>query len=340
MAKRKLTRRQQWRIAKIQAEKAERAEKKQRRLEDDIDSTSLGPEQNGLVIAHYGSLVAIESEQKPVTVKRCHIRANIDSLVTGDRVVWQDSESLGVVVARLPRSSVLSRPDNFYNLKPVAANIDNIIIVFSPLPLPHQDLLDRYLVAAEAAGIAPLLLLNKTDLVDEHNKDKINTMIELYRQLGYPVIQTSTISGNGITELKEFLKTRTCVFVGQSGVGKSSLVNHLLPETLADVGALSAKSGLGQHTTTTAVLYHFREGGNLIDSPGIREFALWHIPPEDLLENFIEVRPFIGHCKFSDCQHQQEPGCAILAAVSDGRINPRRLESYRKILRALKDWNQ
>lgn len=339
MAKRKLTRRQQWRIAKIQAEKTRRAEKKQLQQAQELENTTLGPEQNGLVISHYGSTVAVESEADPGQIKRCHVRANIDNLVTGDRVVWQDSESLGVIVARHPRRSELSRPDNYHKLKPVAANIDNIIIVFSPLPAPHQDLLDRYLVAAEAAGITPVLLLNKTDLLDDSNRENIEQLVSLYEKLGYPLLRCSTKDGSGMAALKAFLKSRTCVFVGQSGVGKSSLINHLLPENRAEVAPVSEKSGLGQHTTTTAVLYHFREGGQLIDSPGIREFALWHIPPEALLPNFIEFKPFIGHCKFSDCRHQQEPGCAILAALEAGQIDPRRLESYRKILQALQDWN-
>ncbi|MCB1616793.1 MAG: small ribosomal subunit biogenesis GTPase RsgA [Pseudomonadales bacterium] len=338
MSKRKLTRRQAWRIAKIQEEKTRRATKKQQQLDENINASSLGPEQNGLVIAHYGNSVAVESETHPVTTKRCHVRANIENLVTGDRVVWQDSDSLGVVVARHERKSILARPDNYHNLKPVAANIDNIIVVFSPLPVPHQELLDRYLVAAEAARIQPVLLLNKTDLLDKSNLQEINALIELYRSIGYPVLQCSALDGFGIADLKNFLSTRTCVFVGQSGVGKSSLVNYLLPDTDTAVAPISEKSSLGQHTTTTAVLYHFPEGGDLIDSPGIREFALWHINPDELIEQFIEFRPFIGHCKFNDCRHLQEPGCAILAAVADSRINPRRLDSYRKILQALQDW--
>ena len=131
------------------------------------------------------------------------------------------------------------------------------------------------------------------------------------------------------------LKDRTSVFVGQSGVGKSSLINALLPGVDSKVGELSKTHGKGTHTTTTAKLFHFPDGGDLVDSPGIREFGLWHMEREQVLNGFVEFRPYLGGCKFRDCKHQSEPGCAVLAAVEKGKITPRRLASFESIANSL-----
>lgn len=364
MSKRKLTRKQAWRIEKIQQERAARAERKDAKISGYEDESSLGDEQEGLVIAHYGTQVEIQSCEPTVTAisdtvadtdadaeqaqnatqaininedghiqKRCHMRANLGSLVTGDRVIWRDAGSLGVVVAVLPRISELSRPDPHGDMKTVAANIDNILVVIAPLPKPHSFLIDRYLVAAEAIDIKPVIVLNKIDLIDDKNRHIIEDITALYRSLGYEVIEASTTQGNGLDELTAFLRDKTTVFVGQSGVGKSSLINKLLPNQNLRVGALSDSTQRGTHTTTTAQLFHFpsidgQSGGRLIDSPGIREFGLWHMEESTILQGFIELQPHIGTCKFRNCQHKQEPGCAILQAHERGEISERRMSSY------------
>ena len=172
MSKRQLTRRQSWRIEKVQGERAARAAKRESKALDDLEGGDLGPEQTGLVIAHFGVQVEVEAieGENSGQIMRCHLRANLPQLVTGDRVVWRaGNQGTGVIVAQLPRHSELCRPDTRNQLKPVAANVDLIVIVFAPLPHPHANLIDRYLVAAEHAGIQPLLLLNKADLVDEEN---------------------------------------------------------------------------------------------------------------------------------------------------------------------------
>jgi len=342
MSKRKLTRKQAWRIDKIQQERAARAEKKEAHIATETTEGNLGIEQEGLVIAHYGTQVEIQAipqteedyaQIESLATKRCHMRANLGSLVTGDRVIWRDADELGVVVAVLPRSSALSRPDPHGDMKTVAANIDNILVVIAPLPRPHSFLIDRYLVAAEAINIKPVIVINKMDLVDDKNRHIINDLMELYRGLSYTVIEASTTLGNGLDALTEFLQGKTTVFVGQSGVGKSSLINQLLPGKNLRVGALSTSTQRGTHTTTTAQLFHFpsingNDGGRLIDSPGIRELGLWHIDEHTLLSGFIELAPFFGQCKFRDCQHKQEPKCAILKAHEDGHIGERRMASY------------
>ncbi len=270
MAKRHLTRRQSWRIEKIQEERAARAARRESRAVEELEGGDLGPEQTGQVIAHFGVQVEVESADGQVS--RCHLRANLPALVTGDQVVWRaGNQGIGVIVAQLPRRSELCRPDMRGLLKPVAANVDRIVIVFAPRPEPHANLIDRYLIAAEHAGIQPLLLLNKADLVDESNAEGIDALLNVYRTLGY----------------------------------------------------------------TTARLFHFPGGGDLIDSPGIREFGLGHVSRDDVEAGFIEFRDLLGHCRFRDCKHDREPGCALLQALEDGRIMPQRMASYRHILASM-----
>ncbi|MFV1872696.1 MAG: small ribosomal subunit biogenesis GTPase RsgA [Oleiphilus sp.] len=341
MSKRKLNRRQKWRIEKIQAEKVARANKLDKKLSEDYQASDLGEEQTGLVIAHYGQLLDIEplTEGADKTIHRCHVRANVDALVTGDVVVWRPgSNQSGVIETRLERKSLLQRPDNYGLLKPVAANIDRILIVVATEPTPHANLIDRYLVAAETLNIKPALLFNKSDLITDENRDEIHQLCQTYEDLGYEVLKTSAYEvAHCEGELLDWLKHHTSVFVGQSGVGKSSLIRSILGDQTIKVGALSELSRKGTHTTTTAKLFHIPGGGQLVDSPGIREFGLWHINESELLEGFIELRPHIGYCRFRDCKHKSEPKCAILDAVEKGEISAARIASYRRILDTLND---
>lgn len=331
MAKRTLTRRQNWRIGKIQEERAARANKREERLLQELEGGELGPEQEGLVIAHFGVQVEVEAEDGQRV--RCHIRANLPALVTGDQVVWRAAnQGAGVIVAQLPRRSELCRPDMRGVLKPVAANVDQIIVVFAPLPEPHANLIDRYLVAASHAGIEPLLLLNKSDLLEGEYGGKARDLLATYRKLGYRILAVSAEQGHELEQLQQQLAGNTSVFAGQSGVGKSSLVNRLLPGADMAVGALSELTQKGTHTTTTARLFHFPGGGRLIDSPGIREFGLGHVDVADVEAGFIEFGPFLGRCRFRNCSHEHEPGCALLQAIEDGEISQPRLNSFRMLL--------
>ncbi|MCH9690955.1 MAG: small ribosomal subunit biogenesis GTPase RsgA [Gammaproteobacteria bacterium] len=332
MGKRKLNRRQQWRIEKLQQEREARARKRGEVVDEALEAGDLGAEQLGLVIANYGTQVLVEGEATGLR-QRCFVRANIATLVAGDRVAWRSAMDVatdvcGVVTARLSRHSKLQRPDRYGDLKTVAANIDRIVIVIAPYPKPFASVLDRYLVAAEASGIAPLLLLNKIDLLDSELEPALEALLAPYRQLGYPIMRLSTRTGAGLPQLLALLAEGTSVFVGQSGVGKSSLVNSLLPGVDVRTGVLSGSAQKGAHTTTAAELFHLPGGGYLIDSPGIREFGLWHMSEAALLAGFIEFRPFIGHCRFRDCKHQHEPGCAIDSALKRGDISKQRMESF------------
>lgn len=337
MAKRRLNKQQQWRIKKIQQERAARAAKKEESISEKLDAGDLGPEQQGLVIAHYGQQLDVEALEGKDTGKvlRCFVRANIDSLVTGDKVIWRPgSDNTGVIVARCDRHTLLQRPDNFGALKPVAANIDYIILVIAPEPEPHDNLIDRYLVAAESTDIPVIILLNKTDLVTDENRETIDRLLARYEKLGYRIERTSakTLEGEQAVRVEDLVKGQTSVFVGQSGVGKSSIIQTLLPEASIRVGAVSESTGKGVHTTTTAKLFHLNCGGDLIDSPGIREFGLWHMTPQEIEYGFREIRDLIGHCKFRNCSHMGDPGCAIAQAAEDGRISTERLKSFNRIL--------
>lgn len=335
MAKRRLNKQQHWRIQKVQDERARRAERKERKIDEELSAGTLGEEQQGLIIAHYGQQLdveALEGEHKGQLV-RCHARANLASLVTGDGVVWRPgAEGTGIIIARHDRRTELVRPDNYGQLKPVAANVDQILLVIAPEPEPHANLIDRYLVAAEVTGIPPILLLNKADLPGAQ-APAIVALLHSYEQLGYQVLRTSANHPEAlVAELVPYLRDRTSVFVGQSGVGKSSLIQQLLPAEELRIGALSEGHRKGTHTTTTAKLFHMPLGGRLVDSPGIREFGLWHITEDQLIDGFIDIRGLIGHCRFRNCRHQGEPGCALDEAVRNGKLSPKRRDSFERIL--------
>lgn len=346
MAKRRLTKQQQWRIQKVQDERSKRTSRNSNLTQQAMISGELGGDEQGLIISHFGQQMDVQPLQRDAAenrkLYRCYARANIGALVTGDEVVWRaGTDQTGVIVARKDRHSLLTRPDKFGQLKPVAANIDQILIVIAPEPAPFANLIDRYLVAAETVAIKPSIILNKSDLLTSANQAHIQNLRNIYLKLNYPWVEISSTSMLGLQPLQALLEQRTSIFAGQSGVGKSSIVGTLLPEALPEdkpqVGSLSESARKGTHTTSAARLYSLASGGRIIDSPGIREFGLWHIDEATLTEGFIEFRPYLGQCRFRDCQHKQEPGCALLVAVTEGRIAKQRFESFLHIRTSLSD---
>lgn len=289
-----------------------------------------GPARAGLVIASHGRRVLVEDEDG--NRHSCHQRANLEALVSGDRVQWQADGESGVIIAVEPRSNGLRRPDARGRLRTIAANIDLMLVVIAPVPEPHPNLIDRYLVAAHHEGIEAALILNKRDLLAEN--DPLPGLLSEYGQLGYAVAATGNDDPDA-EALAPLITAKTVVLVGQSGVGKSSLVQRLLPDQDIRVGSLSDAAGKGRHTTTAAELFHLHNGGRLIDSPGIRDFHLTHLPEHEVAEGFREFNAYLGGCRFRDCRHRDEKDCAILAAVAEGLISERRLASYRNIIEGL-----
>ncbi|WP_113627995.1 small ribosomal subunit biogenesis GTPase RsgA [Pectobacterium peruviense] len=335
MSKKKLSKGQQRRVS---ANHQRRLKKTESKVE--WEDSQLGDAQEGIIISRFGMHADVEATDG--VVHRCNIRRTISSLVTGDRVVWRPGhESLagisGIVEAVHPRHSVLTRPDYYDGIKPIAANIDQIVIVSAILPELSLNIIDRYLVACETLDVEPLIVLNKIDLLDDKSRQLVDKSMDIYRALKYRVLMVSSHTQQGISELEQALTDRISIFAGQSGVGKSSLLNALLAlgEERILVNEVSDNSGLGQHTTTASRLYHFPHGGDVIDSPGVREFGLWHLEPEQVTSGFIELREYIGSCKFRDCKHENDPGCAINAARERGDIAKERFDNYHRILESM-----
>lgn len=335
MAKQKLSKGQ---VRRVQANQQRKLRRENRPEPED---SLFGEAQEGQVISRFGQHADIEAADG--SVQRCNLRRTIKSLVTGDRVVWRaalqdngEGRVNGIVEAVHERDSVLTRPDFYDGLKPIAANINQIVIVSAILPELSLNIIDRYLVACETLGVEPLIVLNKIDLLNNESRDQVNNLMNIYRNIGYRVLEVSGHTHEGMDALTAALAGRISIFAGQSGVGKSSLLNTLLPQT-ADilVNNVSDVSGLGQHTTTASRLYHFPHGGDVIDSPGVREFGLWHLTPEQVTQGFTEFRDYLGGCKFRDCKHGDDPGCALRDAVEKGKISAERFENYHHILESM-----
>ncbi len=286
------------------------------------------PTQPGTVVASFGRQFTVELEDGVLIA--CVTRGKRTDIACGDRVaVAMTAPDQGVIESTAPRISLFYRSD-IQREKLIAANVTQIVIVLASSPPFHAELLDRCLAAAEEAGIPALLALNKMDLPAAAQALQ---SLERYRALGYDVLPLA--AKIDIAPLRARLAGHTSVLVGQSGMGKSTIINRLLPDAAARVGELSVALGGGRHTTTHARLYHLDAASHIIDSPGLQEFGLVHVAPEDLAHAFIELRQHLGHCKFNDCKHLTEPGCAITAAVERGEIDTQRVASYRKLVMQL-----
>jgi ribosome biogenesis GTPase len=324
MSRRKLSQRQIERIGNIQ-------ERRRRKLDERAQQAchASDPERasEGRVVARHGAHLAImDAHQR---LYHCLSRQNIGQPVCGDRVVWQPTTAgQGVVTALLKRDSVLSRPDYSGRAKALAANITQLVVVLAPAPAPSAYLLDQYLVAAESLGIAALIAVNKTDLLQDAEMAALLHPFAVYPDIGYPLVPVSARREHGLNTLVEALKTHTNILVGQSGVGKSSLIQALLPDLDLQTGRLSEATGLGRHTTSATTWYQLPNGGALIDSPGVRSFRLGQLELETLEYGYREIRTHAGHCRFANCRHGHEPGCALQAAAERGDISRQRLQNF------------
>ncbi len=330
MSRRRLTKQQR---ARIQARRRKVADQRAGALlEGGGDVETL---EGRVAIRHGRSLVVRGPHGEAV---HCLFRQNLGEIVCGDRVLWQPVEGGdGVVVELLPRKTVLSRPDFSGREKPLAANITQLVVVLAPRPEPTGYLLDQYLVAAERMGVRGAICLNKADLLSDTERIAFRERFAYYEPLGYPLVQVSAKLAHGLDPLLDLLRDHTSILVGQSGVGKSSLINALLPDPYVEEGALSEATGLGRHTTSAATLYPLETGGEIIDSPGVRSFRLGPLSRDELERGFPEIHALRFQCRFSDCSHRHEPGCAVRQAVQEGRISPQRLASFHHLAREAAD---
>lgn len=271
------------------------------------------------------------------SVRFCATRRLLKTLSTdqrhvvaaGDRVwVRPEGKTEGIIERVEPRAGLLSRTSRGRQ-HVIVTNVDQLLIITSAAqPRLKPNLLDRYLVTAEKARIEPIICINKVDLV---NRADLEPLIGVYSQLGYRTLQLSAAKGWGITALRALIQGRASVFTGQSGVGKSSLLNAIEPGLALRVQSVSQESEKGKHTTTTAELIPLEFGGFVVDTPGIRQFQLWDVAPEEVAGFFRDLRPYVSRCRYPDCTHTHEEPCAVKDAVADGFIDVRRYESYLQI---------
>jgi ribosome biogenesis GTPase / thiamine phosphate phosphatase len=254
-------------------------------------------------------------------------RRRIGRPLPGDRITLDAAGALNSIA---PRDNVFGRGDPRGRLKPIAANLDQVIIVVAPEPAPSRDLLHRYLAAANIQGVHPLIVVNKSDL-DLPGTPPFNEL-DGFQALGYEVIRTCCTDGASLGCLPERLTGKTSLLAGQSGVGKSSLLNALIPDLDIQTGALSHVTGKGTHTTTTAILHRLVDGGWVVDTPGVWEYGLWRMEFEQLQRGFPEFTDYAGNCRFRNCRHCDEPGCAIRAASENGTLPAFRHEAWLRLL--------
>lgn len=278
----------------------------------------------GLVVARHRRHVTVEDEAGKRRLCKTAQR-RLQPLVA-DEVLWRaEPDGTGTVTDVLERRSVLTRVDSRGRCELVASNLTQLVVVAAYTPAPDWFVVDHYLVAAELAGLAAIIVMNKADLEAEPPGH-----LDCYRRAGYPVFVTSASQAEGIEPLSEALRHERSALVGQSGVGKSSLLNALLGEEVQSTGGL-AKGVHGRHTTSSAVLYRLAEGGELVDSPGVRAYAPYIDDPSAIEHGFKEIHALAAHCRFDDCRHLAEPECAVKAALAAGEICEKRYESYTRL---------
>jgi len=286
--------------------------------------------QNALVNATFGRRLGLRLADGSEGTGR--IKGKTIQPVCGDRVEVQPiaAEPEWLVTRILPRVNQLTRPNQRGKVEVLAANLDAIVVVAADIPAPDWFIVDRYLCAAELMDAKPAVVFNKTDLGPPEPSSE--EALSVYSAIGYITVRCSARQSLNLQPLRDFLGARTAIIVGQSGVGKSSLINRLALDGARPVAPVSDASGEGRHTTVNSVLLRLSNGGAVIDSPGVRDYAPAIENPTDAAQGFREIREAGLLCKFGNCRHLQEPACNVKAGVDDGRIDARRYESYRRLL--------
>ena len=287
------------------------------------------PAVQGRVVAAHGRHYGVELPDGRVCT--CFPRGKKTDAAVGDNVLvrFQGNEE-GVIEKRLERRNLLYRSDEM-RTKQFAANVDLLLLVVATTPIFSDDLIGRALVAASAANIKPIIILNKADLADK--LPLARERLAPFAKAGIPIIELSALNGPQVHEaLLAHIQDKTALLLGQSAMGKSTLLNALVPDAAAHTQEHSVALGAGKHTTTTTRLYHLPSGGDLIDSPGFQNFGLFHLSEVEIQHGFAEFEPYLGKCKFYNCTHRHEPGCAILNACKSGEITADRHALYQRIV--------
>ena len=287
----------------------------------------------GLVLAVHNKMVDV-CTLRDNSFKKCYLRSNLGQLVIGDSVIWEEDESTStsVVVAVQKRKVELKRPVHGTN-RVLVANFDRLMIMLAPQPKPSVELLDSLLAISEILNTSVTVLVNKVDLTSARN-GIVDELLKPYRDFDYPLLEISALKQKGLDAVKSILDNGISVLAGQSGVGKSTLINVICPNQHAVTGHLNA-DGHGSHTTTTAQLYPVPHGGWLADLPGVRSFGINNLSTDELATGFREFQPYFGQCQFNNCRHNNEPNCAVKQAVLEGSIHNRRYKQYRLFLNQL-----
>jgi ribosome biogenesis GTPase / thiamine phosphate phosphatase len=274
--------------------------------------------EEGLVVAHLGQGIAVEHDN---TIILCQTLRKLETVAVGDLVLWSlSAPGQGRIESILPRRSLLARP----------TRNNKVFVVIAVEPYCDFLLIDQYLAVCENSQINVALILNKVDLELEQS-EPLEQELAIYHSLGYHVHKISTKTGFGLNELKLTLHNKVSVLTGQSGVGKSSITNALIPDKNLKTNTLSDTTKHGRHTTTAATLYHVDTGGDLIDSPGVAIFGLADLSHQQLAQGYRELMPLIDHCQFNDCSHHQDKGCAVRAAAENGNITMTRYQRFLKL---------
>ncbi|MED7788416.1 ribosome small subunit-dependent GTPase A [Francisella sp. 19X1-34] len=291
----------------------------------------------GKIITNFGGniLVKLANNEKISALYRSTFKGE---LTVGDNVELEYTNSTYVITKLLERKNLISRPNQYQRKnKNVAANIDYGVIIITHSPAPVEHYIDRYLAALHNSDIEPIIVVNKIDSQTPKDKEFIENLVNVYKDIGYKIFYISAKDNIGIDKLLDTLKDNTSIFLGQSGVGKSETLNTILGEKITETTAVSNSTKKGRHTTTCSTLYEIDNNTSIIDSPGIREFGLWHISREELFDGFLDFKKYKGMCQFRNCSHEENSkGCEIVNQLKQSNINPTRFKNYHRILTEIK----